>query len=410
MAMKQTQTKLFDFSDVGLDFCAGSKNLFPDRFKRMLALGYNSQTVATVSVLGNQVTFEYGVSHGYVAERVLKVSSGPLAAIHGGEFVIDSVTATSLTMTIDDAPISISGGFATRIAPLGWSLEYENANIHIYKMKHSDESDRFVRFCFQNNTSHRNAIAVCVGKTWDSDTGKINDETALQSTSTVNTPNVIDLPRWDFSYTPSSAHNDWSYSQGFSIYGKGLIIGSPYHVIMLNRNSNKLCQLNAILPVSTYEYEQLKYPVILCNLNDKLTNVEGYAGSIFWGDYRGAAFIGNTRFRFDLGAGNNLLANPIKANNSILPSNYDSFNTTTCIPIQLYEYVSKQFVGFCIGMYLAMFGSDAIAPETTSMPLKTSDIDLNSLVYLQDASGVTQKNNATFVAIPVEKIKNAENL
>ena len=70
--MKQTQTKLFDFSDIGLDFCAGSKNLFPDRFKKILAQGYNTQTVASVGVVGNQVTLTYGVSHGYVADRVLK--------------------------------------------------------------------------------------------------------------------------------------------------------------------------------------------------------------------------------------------------------------------------------------------------------------------------------------------------
>jgi hypothetical protein len=47
--MKQTQTKMFDFADVGLDFCSGSKNLFPDRFKKMLSQGYNEQTVASVS-------------------------------------------------------------------------------------------------------------------------------------------------------------------------------------------------------------------------------------------------------------------------------------------------------------------------------------------------------------------------
>ncbi|EXE09995.1 hypothetical protein J559_3303, partial [Acinetobacter sp. 983759] len=43
MVMKQTQTKMFDFADIGLDFSAGSKSLFPDRFKKMLAQGYNTQ-------------------------------------------------------------------------------------------------------------------------------------------------------------------------------------------------------------------------------------------------------------------------------------------------------------------------------------------------------------------------------
>jgi len=63
MVMKQTQTKMFDFADIGLDFSAGSKSLFPDRFKKMLAQGYNTQTVSSVTVEGNQVTLNYGGSH-----------------------------------------------------------------------------------------------------------------------------------------------------------------------------------------------------------------------------------------------------------------------------------------------------------------------------------------------------------
>ena len=123
---------MFDFADVGLDFCPGSKNLFPDRFKKMLSQGYNEQTVASVSVTGNQVTLNYGVAHGYAADRVIKINSGALSTINGGEFWIDSVTATSVTMTVDTAPSSIAGMFSTKSASLGWSLEYENANIHIY--------------------------------------------------------------------------------------------------------------------------------------------------------------------------------------------------------------------------------------------------------------------------------------
>ncbi len=131
MAIKQTQTKMFDFSDTGLNFCAGSKNLLPDRFKKMLSIGYNEQTVSSIAVSGNQVTLTYGVSHGYVADRVLKINSGVLATINNGEFVIDSVTSNTVTMTIDSAPLSIVGSLTTRIAPLGYQLVYELNNIHV---------------------------------------------------------------------------------------------------------------------------------------------------------------------------------------------------------------------------------------------------------------------------------------
>src|SRR5690606_30234894 len=135
MAMKQTQTKLFDFSDVGLDFCAGSKNLFPDRFKKMLSLGYNVQTVTSVAVVGNQVTLTYGGAHGYVVDLVLKVDSSVFASINGGEFWIDSITTNTLTFTLDAAPASVVSGFTTRIASLGWDLVYEQGHIYIYKFR-----------------------------------------------------------------------------------------------------------------------------------------------------------------------------------------------------------------------------------------------------------------------------------
>ncbi|MEG2569456.1 MAG: hypothetical protein RSA84_24925, partial [Acinetobacter sp.] len=185
MAMKQTQTKLFSFGDTDLDFSVVSKTFFPDRFKKMLVLGYNQQTVASVSVSGNQVTLNYGVTHGYTTDRVLKVNSGALAAINGGEFWVDAVTATSLTMTIDAAPISITGGFVTKIAPLGWQLVYEQSNIHVYKFKHIDNTDMYLRLCFQDQAARRNCISPCIGKTFDSTSGAITDSNALSDNTTL---------------------------------------------------------------------------------------------------------------------------------------------------------------------------------------------------------------------------------
>ena len=78
--IKQTQTKMFDFSDVGLDFCAGSKNKFPEVFKKMLATGYNPQTASSVSISGDQITLTYGVRVDY--DRKLKFQTiSPVAGI-----------------------------------------------------------------------------------------------------------------------------------------------------------------------------------------------------------------------------------------------------------------------------------------------------------------------------------------
>ena len=270
MAMKQTQTKLFDFSDVGLDFCAGSKNLFPDRFKKMLALGYNEQTVSSVAVAGNQVTLSYGVSHGYVADRVLKVSAPELLSINGGEFVIDSVTKNTVTMTIDGAPTSIAGNFTSRVASLGWSLGYENANVQVYKFKCLDDSDVYARLIFQNNLDYRNDVSVCIGKSFNLATGVITDTNSLEENRSNTSPSVI---AWQFSYNAQSSYNNNTYAQGFNNHGQAKVVGSLYHLILLVNTGSQLSpRFNSILPTETLDYESVKYPLLIC---DRAASVTG---------------------------------------------------------------------------------------------------------------------------------------
>jgi hypothetical protein len=173
-------------------------------------------------VTGNQVTLNYGVAHGYAADRVLKINSGPLAAIHGGEFWIDAVTTTSVTMTIDDAPFSIVGGFVTKIASLGWVLVYEQAHIQIYKFKHIDDTDTYARLCFQNATAsgNRNCVAVGIGRTVDLNLGHITDPNCLQDLATCATvAEATSNIRWDFSSSTSNTFNSYhSQSRIFNIW------------------------------------------------------------------------------------------------------------------------------------------------------------------------------------------------
>lgn len=407
MAMKQTQTKLFDFSDVGLDFCAGSKNLFPDRFKRMLALGYNSQTVASVSVAGNQVTFEYGVSHGYIADRVLKVSSGPLAAINDGEFVIDSVTATSLTMTIDTAPISIAGGFATFIAPLGWELVYEQANIHVYRFKNLDESDVFIRLCFQNIATRRNCISPCIGNSFDINSGFITDEYALSVNKEILSPNV-DF-KWEFGSVAANTHDNWTYTQGFSTYGLGRVVGSKYHIaIMSNGQTGSVRTLtNGIFPNYSINIDSIKYPMMLGYIYGAITSVfdpyEAKNSAGFLGGIRvTGSLLQGSSFGF-LDYGNDVL-NP-SAN--YLSSLLDGFNTTTAESISLYEYSTGQKLGALYGMYRVLSVSKTLFPSAyQSTPSFTKDVDLNHDVLVHClGSGNSEGTPTTLLCVPVEEIK-----
>lgn len=402
MAMKQTQTKLFDFSDVGLDFCAGSKNLFPDRFKRMLVLGYNLQTVTSVSVAGNQVTFNYGVSHGYVADRVLKVSSGPLAAINNGEFVIDSVTATSLTMTIDTAPISIAGGFTTIIASLGWDLVYEQNHIHIYKFKHIDDTDMFARLCFQNATAagNRNCVAVGIGRSIDLGLGHITDTFCpidLATCATVHdaTSNL----RWDFTNSTAATFNNYTYTQGLSTFGQARVVGSKYHLAIcyfISSSGGANAYISGIFPFANIGYEAINFPVLLCQNNGVPTSSASNSQLS-----SGRLYAGNIRLKAQ---GSQSYIFPYNIATANFLSNYlDSFNTTTCSPILMVEQETGQTLGCVYGIYQAMYANSDQGQSMSKFPSLVTDIDFQNkhLMHLMQYSASAY----AYLVFPVEEIK-----
>lgn len=401
MAMKQTQTKLFDFSDVGLDFCAGSKSLFPDRFKKMFALGYNEQTVSSVTVADNQVTFTYGGAHGYAADRVLKVDSGALASINNGEFWIDSVTINTVTMVIDNAPLSVANGFTTRIASLGWSLEYEVANIHIYKFKYIDETDLYLRLCFQNNAASRNNISPCIGKSYDVLTGEINDPLAYVDTSTIMSPNLM---TWEFSGNTGATANNYSYSQGYSTYGRACVVGSAYHLVFMHTLTSAYGRVIGFVPATCLDYDKLdKYPLLICENPSLTVN----AGNTSYFNSHGRAFVGQVRVDLDVKSGENLFVNA-PANASFLPSSLDSFNTTTARPIMIYEFNTKQYLGAVVGgLYSCMYANTNAPPLDRNLsPVGTRDIDLDSICKIHFMSySSANYNQSIFLLAPVEEVK-----
>lgn len=392
MAMKQTQTKMFNFSDADLDFCSGSKNKFPTVFKKMLAQGYNSKVVSSVTVADDQVTLDYGVNHGYVADRVLAINTTGLS----GEFYIDSVTSNTVTLTVLNAPTFIAGGFTTKVASLGWSLVYEAGNVHIYKFKALDESDLYLRLCFQNQSARRNCIAPCIGKTFDANTGFITDPLSLTETQGVMTPH--DGFKWEYSFYASSTYDNYTYAQGAAQFAPGCIIGSAYHFVSMHSiASSSTGRIVGFLPTSCLEYPALKYPVLIGESYGGITaNASSYQAS------NGRAFVGNVRMFFDQTPANDnfLFAAPQATNSFTLQ---DTFNTTTTAPISLYEHGTKQLLGMVSGgLYVCKYAT-ANAPATnTTSPSITYDIDFNN-VCLVHYFGT---NSAyVFLTAPVEEIK-----
>lgn len=396
MAMKQTQTKLFSFGDTDLDFSVVSKTFFPDRFKKMLVLGYNQQTVASVSVSGNQVTLNYGVTHGYTTDRVLKVNSGALAAINGGEFWIDAVTATSVTLTIDSAPTSILGGFTTKIASLGYSLVYEQGNVHVYKFKALDDGDLFLRLCFQDVAGSRNCVSPCIGKSYDEATGVINDPLALNETRAIASP--TNGVKWEFQLYPST-NNSATYSQAYAGFGKAVMLGSIYHLVLLTNFEAGGGRIHAILPNATHDYAQLDYPLLIAE-NSGASNINTWN---YDQNVTGRAYIGNIRCgldNFTVTAPTHLMASPLAAQ-SFLSASIDAFNTTTASPIPIYEYATSQFLGFCYGMYLCMYSNNN-RPSTDKTVTPAYGEDVNTAKLYTHYFG---NSSYTYFCLPIEEIK-----
>lgn len=400
MAMKQTQTKLFDFSDIGLDFSAGSKNLFPDRFKKMLSLGYNVQAVSSVAVAGNQVTFTYGGAHGYVADRVLKVDSAALASINNGEFWIDSVTTNTVTLTIDGAPIAVASGFLTRIAPLGWQLVYEQAAVHLYKFKDLDESDLYCRFVFQTSPNRKNKVQPCIGRTADLITGVITDIYAYDQGKTNIEPSYGFC--WAFSDASNSTHNNYTYSQGYSSYGKANVVGSAYHLVFGFSLYNSIYgqYVNAILPTATIKNDSVSLPVVIGTIGENnWTNGQDNSQDI------GAAYCGNIRVNFsNESSASFLFAKAASKKTNYYTDDVEPYNTTSAKPIQIFEWATQQFIGYAHGVYECMYSSNSRPSVTAQIfPLFTADIDVESIILLHAMSNYSPQY--AFLAIPVEPVK-----
>lgn len=401
MSMKQTQTKYYHYSDYGLDLCAASKNKYLEVLKKVLALGFNEQLVLSCSVSGNNVTLEYGVQHNYVEDRVIKINSGPLALINSGEFVIDSVTATSLTMTIDEAPISIAGGFSTIVAPLGYDLVYELNQVQIYKFKALDESDLFLRLCIpQGVTSCK--ITPCVSNQVDLINGVLIGDNLYPGAATVSQVVETGLG-WRLHSTESSAYNNYTYWDGYnnSVGMQSCIVGSKYHLLFCtnhsynNGNKQSMGNINGMLPyVGSHEYFTI--PVIILGSSSASTSALSVA------DMR----LNNISVKMDSTAGTGLLSRP-QATANYLSTEIDAFNATTCMPLLITERATSQFLGFALGLQILRQGSSNYPSADPSVtPSVTEDVDFGSKIVIHSLGGGTNlPGNANYFAIPIEEVK-----
>ncbi|WOE40686.1 hypothetical protein [Acinetobacter chinensis] len=391
--IKQTQTKMFDFSDVDLDFCSGSKNKFPSVFKKMLSTGYNHKIANSVSISENQITLTYGGNHDYVADRVLLVSAS------GGfnkEVYIDTVTTNTVTCTVlDGITNGLTGAINSRIASLGYDLVYEVGNIHIYKFKALDESDLFLRLCFQNIAARRNCISACIGKSIDLNHGSITDSNALTENVSITSPG--NGFKWEFTIPTGGQFDSYTYNQGEPYFGKAQVVGSPYHLMFLVNGylDSSNSRINGFFPCQSFNYETISnYPVIIgerYKIDGDL--VQGQADTL-------EMYQASQRVKMDVISNMGSIAYP-QASSSFLPRSIDEFDTTTAAPISILTNTG-QFLGFSRGgIYIIKFDGNQSATAQQS-PSFTYDVDLDNKILIHKLSN--NFRNQVFFAFPVEAI------
>src|SRR5690606_29927909 len=137
-------------------------------------------------------------------------------------------------------------------------------------------TDMFARLCFQNATTagNRNCITVGVGRTVDLNSGHITDENCLTDLAKCATvAEATSQLRWDFTSSTARTFDNYTYAQGVGTFGKGLVVGSIYHIICMYSQaaSQTSHMVSAILPFSS-KYSVLNYPVLMCQENGASTS------------------------------------------------------------------------------------------------------------------------------------------
>lgn len=97
---------------------AGSNGQMLQILDDCLINGFGQQLVSSVTKTATTVTFNYGLTHGYLDKQLLRVSGADDVLLNGNHRIV-SKTTNSVTISVSDITLT-TGAISTRVAPLGW--------------------------------------------------------------------------------------------------------------------------------------------------------------------------------------------------------------------------------------------------------------------------------------------------
>lgn len=377
----QTQTKIYKFSDKGIEVNGWAKGYYPEVFKKIFVTGYNENLITDIEILNGKVTLILPTNHGYLLERVIRFSS----PTHNKDYVITEVTATSISFYDETFPSQITNPISIKVAPLDYELVYEVGLVHIYKFKDLDNTDLFLRLYFlsdKNNSSFRGLVYPCVGKTYDPATGYITDTNSLVETRDLKT--AATRFSWELGMQTDMYYDNQPLDGNM---GRITIIGSLYHLLISPSTSSTKYSftLNAILPVVNCVLGKT-LPMMT---GSRYTHTSSGPGNTFTGSYQ---YVNNYRVQ-SFAASVDIInyfgmpsyyMHPFNA--ALGPSDRMSLNGTT-----LYFAGTSAYFGNALGVhYMTARGDDTRFVNIASsypMPLMDSDNFIKSyLCPLSDGS------------------------
>lgn len=242
----QTQTKIYKFSDKGIEINGSAKGYYPVAFKKIFTTGYNETSVSNIEVFEGKVTIILPTNHGFLLERVIRFTSGNYTK----DYFLTEVTSTSISFYDEDFPNQFPDPISIKYAPLDWELVYEVGQVHIYKFKDLDDSDLYLRLFYLsplNNSTLRGLVYPCVGRAYDPDTGYITDPDSLTETRDIKSG--AQRFSWEIGQYTDVYYDKQPLS---SSLGTVTIIGSLYHMVMSTSTSTtkNTFHLATVLPVA----------------------------------------------------------------------------------------------------------------------------------------------------------------
>lgn len=162
--------------------------------KSCLVTGFGAMSAASASYDSSSSTITFGMSatHSYLKDQVIE-SSGWTDAAFNGEFRVKAVTATTVTVGLDNGTptvTSATGSGSVKIPGLGWVVEFEDAGTYrcIFKRVAAGA------------TAYRLLVDNSAWAEWNNNASHLAKVSVITDVTDINTYTTIIERRWPASH------------------------------------------------------------------------------------------------------------------------------------------------------------------------------------------------------------------